>query len=397
MGKVVVYVESADWLGHAQTQREYYVKMMLDQEWKVIVLTRAADTTVLWARSLDPSQQERLYVHALPAGPASVFEKWLKWRWVNNQVRQAEKQSGWTVDTVFLSWFDGMQRSLRTAFLTRFVFRYSWVGLYFVPAHFRPDVKMKGSRKLVKTLADAAIMRFGRCRGIGVLDEGLRFGWARRENEVPVVFFPEITETEIIRTAEIESIRERADGRCIFGLLGDLSPRKGVLGFLRMARDMDPAKGFFVLAGNFNINRFPVQERDELCRLLQTAGRDNCHFRLEHIDSAQEFNALVDSCDVLYLFYKNYYSTSGLLAKAALFRKPVIVARGYCMGERVEKYNLGVTVAGDSYPKLLEAANRLAEPAYREEILKGGGFAGYNSQNSPAALQRALRQLLDHG
>ena len=87
MGKVIVYAESADWLGHAQTQQEYYVKMMLAQEWNVIVLTREAHQTALWAHSLAPSQQERLYVHALPEGQASVFEKWFKWRWVNNQVR----------------------------------------------------------------------------------------------------------------------------------------------------------------------------------------------------------------------------------------------------------------------------------------------------------------------
>lgn len=395
MGKVIVYVESLDWLGHAETQQEYFVKMMLVQGWRVIILTRWPQQTARWAQGLNSSHLARLFIYSLPAEPASIIQKIFKWRYVNNQVHQAEKQSGWSANIVFISWLDGMRHTFFKALFMRFEFKYAWVGLYFLPAHFRADVKINGLLKFQKALADAALIRFGRCRGIGVLDEGIRLGWVSGENKVPVVFFPEITETEIVSTAEINAIREQAKGRCIFGLLGALAPRKGVLNFLRLAKDFDPEKGFFLLAGKFDINIFPVQERSEIQQLLQTAGRDNCCFRLQHIGSAQEFNALIDICDVLYLAYQNHYFSSGLLAKAALFHKPVIVTRGFCLGERVKKYNLGMTVASESYPELLLAAQDLAETACREAITLGSGFAEYNEQNSAAALQLALRQLLN--
>lgn len=395
MGKVVVYLESIDWLGHAETQQEHYVKMMLDQGWRVIVLTGWPYQTARWACGLDSLQRDRLYVHPMSARPTGLLQRLFKWHWFHNQVRQAEKQSGWVVDIVLISWLDGMRHSLLTAWFTRFEFQYPWVGLYFMPAHFRPDIKMNWLLKFQRTLADAVIINFGRCRGIGILDEGLRFGWTNGKNAAPVVFFPEITERGSVSTAEIKAIREQAKGRCIFGLLGALYPRKGVINFLRLAKDFDPEKGFFLLAGNFDINHFPVRERSKIQQLLQVAGRDNCCFRLQHIESAQEFNGLIDICDVLYLVYKNHYFSSGLLAKASLFHKPVMVNRGYCMGERVEKYNFGMTVANDSYPEQLAAARFLAEPAAREAISTGAGFAEYNAQNTAAALQRALRQLID--
>jgi len=163
--------------------------------------------------------------------------------------------------------------------------------------------------------------------------------------------------------------------------------------FLRIASKFDSKKGFFLLAGKFDIKNFPEHEQKEIRRLLQTKGRDNCYFRLTHIDSPPEFNALVDCCDVLYLAYKNHYHSSGLLAKAALFNKPVIVSNGYCMGQRVTRYNLGLTVSS-AYSQKLEAVNQLADKAFRNTIRESTGFATYNSQNSTRALNSALQLLL---
>ncbi len=401
MPKVVVYVESPEWLGHAESQQENYVKALLSLGWKVIILTPAPQQTGRWAQELDSSQQKNLYIHLLSERPKSCWVKSLKWRWVNNQVRQAENQSGWTVDIVFLSWFDGMKVSPLNALMTRFVFKYPWAGLYFLPSHFRPDVKMKGLwkrlGKISKILADYILLRFGRCKGIGVLDEAPGNAMVQMQSDAPVVFFPQMTETKIASTTEIETIRQQANGRCIFALLGHLHPRKGLIDFLRIARESDPARNFFLLVGKFNIKEFPSQEQQEIMQLLQTTGRDNCIFKLMQIESPREFNGFVESCDVLYLVYKNFYHSSGLLAKAALFNKPVIVSRSYCMGERVEKYKLGITVDSNNYREIVSAVNRLGDAAYRSEISKGEGFAEYHAQNTTAALQTSLQQLLAAG
>jgi hypothetical protein len=196
------------------------------------------------------------------------------------------------------------------AFLTRFIFKYRWAGLYFCPRHFRPDVKMRRSKRNKRILADTILMRFGHCRSIGVFEEDLSFGLTQKKNPVPIIRFPELTETRIKVTEEIENISRQANNRCIFGLLGDLTPRKGVLDFLRIAYEFDSKKGFFLLAGNFNIKHFTEVEKKGIQQLLQTKGRDNCYFRLTWIDPL-EFNALVNICDVLYLSYQNHYHSNG--------------------------------------------------------------------------------------
>jgi hypothetical protein len=393
MEKIVVYAEPANWLGHGETQQELYIKTMLGLQWKVILLTPAPHSTIRWSKDLPSSQKSNLYVHLLKKQPKRGFEKALKWRWMNNQVSQAEKQSGWKVNLVFLSWMDSMKVPPIYALLTRFIFKYQWVGLYFWPKHFRSDVKMRWWKRRKRILADTILMCFGRCKGIGVFEEGLSFGFAQKKNPVPIVFFPEITEKRIKVTEEIENIRRQADKRCIFGLLGDLSPRKGVFDFLRIAYEFDAKRGFFLLAGNFNIKNFPEQEQKEIRQFLQTKGRDNCYFRLTMTDPL-EFNALVNICDVLYLSYQNHYHSSGLLAKAALFNKPVIVSAGYCMGQRVIKYNLGLTVNSNVYPEKMKAVGRLADTDFRNRIKESPGFKIYSAQNSAKALNSALQQLL---
>lgn len=392
MERVVVYAEPADWLGHGETQQELYIKALLSLQWKVILLTPAPHQADRWLENLSSQKRANVYIHLLKKQPTRGFEKRFKWFWMNNQVNQAEKASGWKVNLVFLSWMDNMRVSPIYALLIRFIFKYQWVGLYFKPKHFRTDVKIRQWKRIRRIIADNILIRFGRCKGIGVFDENLSFGLSPKKNPVPIVFFPEITETRIKVTEEIEGIRKQARNRCIFGLLGDLSPRKGVLDFLRIAYEFDAKKGFFLLVGNFNIENFPEHERKAMNRLLQTNGRDNCYFQLNHIDPL-EFNALINTCDVLYLSYKNHYHSSGLLAKAAFFKKPVIVSAGYCMGRRVERYNLGLAVDGNIYAEKMQAVTRLADRGFRNTIKESADFSVYSAQNSAEALNSALQQL----
>ena len=149
------------------------------------------------------------------------------------------------------------------------------------------------------------------------------------------------------------------------------------------------------MAGQFDPASFEPEELAEIRQLLETKGRNNCFFKLAKVESAKEFNAFLACSDVLYLGYKNFYHSSGLLAKAAHFRKPVIAGKGYCIGERVERYKLGITVNISCYQEIKAAAEVLAEEETRRRFVGGSGFAEYDSQNSVAALRKALQQLLD--
>lgn len=115
------------------------------------------------------------------------------------------------------------------------------------------------------------------------------------------------------------------------------------------------------------------------------------------MDNPLEFNALVDCCDVLYLAYREHFRSSRLLTKAALFRKPVIVSRGYCMAELVSKYISVIAVNGEHYEEVLAAVRSIFEPGVRKMLLASAGFAEYCRQNDVGALQDALQQLLYPG
>lgn len=393
MNKTIVYVESLNYLGHGETQQKLYIRAMLELQWKVILLTPPPHKTNQWSNNLSSSIKDNLFISLLEKPPKKGFKKKLKWLWLNNQISKAEKQSGWKADLVLISWMDGMRVTPFEALIARLTFKYKWAGLYFKPAHFRSDVKMKWIKKRKRILADNILMRSPNCRGIGVFEKDMNFTLTQKKNYAPIIFFPETTETKTTVIEEIENIRLLADKRCVFGLLGDLSPRKGVTDFLRIAYEFDAKKAFFLLVGNLDISKFHKDEQREITQLLNTKGRDNLYLKLTRIDPL-EFNALVSICDILYLSYKNHYHSSGILAKAALFKKPVIVSAGYCMGERVKKYNLGLTVNGDVYSEKFKAVEMFANTDFRNAITKTAGFVNYSEQNSTKALKNALQQLI---
>lgn len=393
MEKVIAYLESPNWLGHAATQQEIYVKALLGLGNRVIVVTPYPEETELWAAQLASAERCRLAICLLETPPKKGLARKFRWLWAKRQVSQAEKEAGWSVDEVLVTWLDGLRVSLGKALLTGLLFRYSWAGLYFLPTHFRSDTAIVKKKRRREILSDYALLRCSRCRGIGVLDEGVIPGLQKIKKELPI-FLPELTEKGVILTEEMEKIRQMAGGRCIFALLGNLAARKGLLEFLRLARDFAEDKGFFLMAGQFEPSSFNAEELAEIRQLLDTTGRNNCYFKLEKVESAQEFNGFLACSDVLYLGYKNFYHSSGLLAKAAHFRKPVIAGKGYCIGERVDRYKLGVTVDVSCYEEIRAAADFLADEEMRRQLVSGSGFADYDGQNSEAALCKALQQLL---
>ena len=84
----------------------------------------------------------------------------------------------------------------------------------------------------------------------------------------------------------------------------------------------------------------------------------NCHFELDYIDDPAEVNAYINMCDVVYMCYENFFYSSGIMTKAAAFGKLMLVSEGYCMGDRVTKYGLGLTVKEKDLDEIIAAGYR---------------------------------------
>lgn len=397
MGKVFAIVEP-NWGGHQETQLQLFLEIILGWESKVIVLCPDPEGITRWLEaSLPPAEHSRFYA-AYYTGERQKcrFDKYHIWRNIDVSLRLAEEATEWTIDTVFLTYLDFTLPSLWLSWLVGRALPRQWAGLYFGPSYYRELVQPKWLNRWERIARDRLFFASRYCRGVGIFDEGVfRLMQAVLPPE-KLFLFPDVTDEHLpaVRSPKIAEIVSKANGRVIVGLLGVLHPRKGVLNFLRSMQAVDPEKYFFLMVGPFKEEWYSSDERQELARLMAPAGRDNYHFATEWIADASEFNAYLSICDILFLVYKNFFTTSGLLTKAAVFEKPVIVSENYCMGERVENYNMGVTIRPDSVEDAVAALEELGNPETRRRFLEEARFAEFRSFHNKDILAKVLAVML---
>jgi glycosyltransferase involved in cell wall biosynthesis len=389
---VIACVETDSHLGHGETQCRLYVSAMLSFGWKVILAAYDARASSCWISKELPQYAENVFVVPFPrkAGGHKALERW---QVIRSLIEKAEKATGWAVDLCFLTWFDELRPRRRQVRDCLGILPYPWVGMYFLPGHFRFGAKMSWLKRLKHMMADRRLFRLTECQGMAILDEGVQtpLQWALRGK--PVVVFPEATDNHAVATDEINHVRMKAKGRPIVGQMGHLTPRKGILNFLRAATRFDPDQAFFLIAGELETASFSHSEQEELEKLLRILGHENGYSRLDRIPEASEFNSFFNLCDVHCLVYNDFHHSSGLLAKAAISGIPVIVARGHCMGERVERFGLGITVVENDPESLKAAIRHLIKPGVREKLKASDGFSAYSARNTSHMLESSLQTL----
>lgn len=397
MGKVVVLVDQL-WVGHCETQMKLFVQILFTRDCRIIVLCPRPQIMESWVSTVFPEFRDRfLAVFFAAADHKHFLRKILLWKSIRDSVRAVEKTTGLSVDRVFLAWLDGLFPEKRwQSPLIRYFMTYQWVGLYFLPSIYRSDIELPARSKKRKILRNCGLFKSKNCVGVGVLDEGSYAGLSKRMGNKPVVLVPDVTDEQLPDTDadSVAEIRRKAGGRPIIGLIGVLSPRKGVLNFLRLAATIAPDQCFFLLAGELKVETYPAAEQEELKRLLSLGRTDNCSFILEYVADPALFNALVNLSDILYLVYDRFFHSSGLLTKAAVFKKPVIVSKKYCMGKRVQEYKLGLAVSEGNFEEILEAVKYLIVDGTRETLIENAEFGLYHDANNFPMLEQALCKML---
>lgn len=388
--RVIAYVEGDIWLGHGASQRRLFLKTMLSMGWKVVLVAWEALGSSQDTLDEFPDAASRIHCISIPVKPDG-YEVPERWKMIQASIKAAEQQTGWHVDLAFLAWYDNLRPHRKQLKACLGILECPWVGFYFHPSQYRWNTPLGFRKRIRQIQVDVQMLRQPQSRGLGILDEGLGFPlrWILRKKALVVL--PEQTEVESSFSAEALELRRLAGGRPIVGLLGRLSPRKGVLNFLRAAQAIDPSKACFLLAGKFRMEDFPPAEREELGRLLRPA--ENLYLKLDHIEDAAEFNAFFRACDLHILVYEKFFHSSGLLAKAAIFEKPVIVAKGYCMGERVQRYALGTCVPAKNPDMLQTAILQILESHLGDDNRFLAGCAAYRETLTDEPFQEALRQL----
>lgn len=124
---------------------------------------------------------------------------------------------------------------------------------------------------------------------------------------------------------------------------GGLARRKGTMEILQAISiicDEKKAENFqFVFAGKVNDDI-----KDEFYRLFGLL-KNKCDIILmDKFCSYEELNELCKECNIILVPYQNAYSSSGVIAYAAKFHKPVVVPDDGLLGKLVKKYKLGLAV-----------------------------------------------------
>ncbi|MDB9425757.1 glycosyltransferase family 1 protein [Microcystis aeruginosa CS-564/01] len=294
-------------------------------------------------------------------------------------------------DLTFFAWLDSYLGPYLTASISDHIFSYPWSGLYFQPP-LRKTLKYQRIRRGI--LDPLAVLKSKQCLGVAVLDEGIADKLQQKLNK-PVVIFPDFTdESPPDMSFEIaQKIRAKAAGRKIIGLLGSLDRRKGTLTLLEVSRQVSD-RWFFVFAGKLAESAFTAAELAKIGEIVK-ANPDNCFFHLTRIPTEAQFNAIIQICDLLYAAYENFFPSVNVLTKAAIFEKPVIASKNYCMGERVEKFNLGYGIEEGSVCQCVSILERFHEELSTGNLSIQPDFEGYRHLHSIEQLRYAFQKILE--
>lgn len=381
--------------GHHLSYLRLFSKTLLEMDYQVMTFCPEPDEVSKWIFQHCPNKTQQFHVFKVPEFKTPALPQPLITlaRWQNTAaiIKQASSKLGISPDVVFLNWLDSYFSNYLTHHIIEQIFPYNWSGLYFHPNHL--EFKQHVLPILGTELIHYGVALSSRCYGLTLLNE-MEASKIQNRIKKPVIIFPDIADESPpdINYTIAKQIRALAGARKIVGLLGILSKRKGLLTLLEVALQSSQENWFFIFTGPLLTSDLLPEEVARIEEIVNSKP-NNCFFYLERISDGAPFNALIDVCDVLFAAYENFPSSSNILTKAAVFEKPVIVSDGFCMGERVKKFNLGATIPEGNVTKCIESLHYLFEQLDTNGKLKPD-FAGYRHFHSVEQLRVEFQAIL---
>ena len=121
---------------------------------------------------------------------------------------------------------------------------------------------------------------------------------------------------------------------------------------------------------------------------------ENCIWQTGILQEGEEYNSIFCSFDIAYIMYKNFYSSSNRLTKAAIFERLVLGNNYGCVGDDIPKYNLGETADEDD----IEEQHQKLE-ILRDKIINNNlpfkQWKIYSEKHSADRLKEKFEELLN--
>lgn len=398
--KTIVLIDPF-WGGHHPTFFKLFAKTLLELGHDVISLCPEPEEMNQWIAS--HCAELATYFHSFelhePAtSPIPIRRLQLRamaiarWQLAARSIREISLKLGKVPDLTFFAWLDSYLGPHLTPAVIDHIFPYVWSGIYFAPSFLRLGLKYEPIRR--GFLNPLVLLNSSQCLAVAVQDEGI----AEKLNQKiakPVIAFPETTDESLpdMKYEVVFKINAKAAGRKIVGLLGALDKRKGFLTLLEASQKVTN-HWFFVFVGGLSEQSFTNIELAKIQEIVKS-NPDNCFFHLTPVPDGPLYNAIVQSCDILYIVYENYFHSPNTLTKAAVFQKPVIAGKNHCTGERVEKFNLGYMIEEGSVAQCVNILEQLHEELSTGHLSIQPDFEGYRELHSIEQLKAAFKKVLE--
>ena len=203
-------------------------------------------------------------------------------------------------------------------------------------------------------------------------------------------FLPDITERALPsnQSEYVRYIKEHAGDRKIVFMGGTIGGNKNLSRWYQLIAMADPQKYYFVQIGEMFEDTLTAEDRTELGN-IRNSPPANLYIKLEYLPDEAMFNEIIDASDVIFAVYRDFKISSNMPGKSAAFNKPILVARGHLMGERVEQYGIGLAVGEDDVAAMHDGLQTLAFDSVLIESMRPN-FAAYRDDFSEQALGNHL-------
>ncbi len=275
------------------------------------------------------------------------------------------------VFNMFLDYFDVNSSNISINKISK----NKWVGI-----RFNPNLE-----EIKKLSLDASF------QGLLLLDELETDLYAERLQNKVIKFLPDIANDSVPpnQGSMVNNIKNKACGRKIVFMGGVIGGQKNITSWCGLIKVMNPAEWYFVQIGEVNLESFSTRDLIAYIRLL-LARPENVFISDSFIGDESVFNELILASDVIFAAYRNFSRSSNMLAKAAIFRKPILVSDGSLMAKRVRYYQMGIVVQMDDISDMKIALNLMRE---NQDFLPG--FHKFCKDINKKSFSAAIEQFVE--
>lgn len=266
--------------------------------------------------------------------------------------------------------------------------RVSYAGLWM-----HPYLRNQSSREntSLRNRIYEAVLKFTlkkNCIGLTTLDEGAADVLSQKLGK-KVLRFPDCAEpNDNKRVTETASkLKKYASGRKIVGVVGVQAAWKGVFLALEAAAFLSKELVWAFVG--------PDKKNEEETLLFRAAVQNlnergyNIFTEMKYV-SDDDYNNVIALSDIIWCVYPYHRNSSNTLAKAASGQKPVVAINHGLIGERVDRFNLGISVNAEA--KVIAAAiATMLDDSYRPDYC---GMRSYLEEHDIGNVKLILAELL---